>query len=108
MEIVNRDVNFGNICQRINTNNNICNISSEQEKRICSVIQKLKDDGRESYNMEELSVASEIVKKERLSKTRILEKKDNGGFVLISSLTCIGTLIVGTIIFMTIKLFVIG
>ena len=108
MKIVNRDVDFGNICQRINTNNNICNLTNEEEKRISFVIEKLTSDGRESYSMEELSVASEIVKKERLSKTRILEKKDNGGFVLISSLTCIGTLIVGTIIFMTIKLFVIG
>ena len=108
MKIVNRDVEFSNICQRINSENNICVLNNDEEKKIASAFEKLRDNGKEVSTIEDLSIANAIVRKEQLAKMRILKKENNNGFILISGLTCIGTLIVATIIFMTIKFIILG
>ena len=108
MKIVNRDVEFGNLCQRISSENNLCVLNNEEEKMITSAFDKLREGGKEIYTIEDLSVANEMVKSEKLAKARVLKKENSSGFILISSLTCIGTVIVGAIIFMTIKYLILG
>ena len=53
MKIVNRDVEFGNLCQRISSENNLCVLNNEEEKMITSAFDKLREGGKEISTIEE-------------------------------------------------------
>ena len=107
MQIINRDVNF-KTCQRVVTSNNICSVSTKEEKKLVDSFDILRKSGNEISSIQDLREASEKVRANELAKIRQLKKEQNGGFMLISSLTIVGTILVGIIVFMTIKFLVIG
>lgn len=104
MQIINRDANMkGNICYRISSKGHICNVSKEIVLKISSPFNELKKEGKTVSNMDDLSRTSELARQRHLAKMMVLKKQESGGYVLVGSLTCVGTILVGVIIFMFIK-----
>lgn len=109
IEIINRLPNFRkDICQRITSSKSMCSLNKNQFSRISAPFTELMNDGVVSSNLEELKIATDRARDKEFAKIRKLEIQQNGGFILVSGLTCVGTLIVGAIIFMAIKYFVLG
>lgn len=107
MKIINRETNFRkDTCYKIMSKGKICSLSKNEVLKISSPFEELRNEEKDICDTKDLGRANERVKEKHLAKIRILKKEQNGGYILVSSLTCIGTLIVGTIIFMTIKLIV--
>ena len=110
MSLLNREPNFRNdMCQRIAGNGTICeDLSKENIERISTPFDELRKDNKSISSADDLSLASERVKERERVKKRVLQRQEEGGFILISSLTCMGTLAIGTLIFMAIKYIIMG
>ena len=110
ISLLNREPNFRNdTCQRISDKGIICeNISKEHIERISIPFEELKKDEKSISSTEDLSFASERVKEREKVRKRVLQKQEEGGFILIGSLTCLGTLAIGSLIFMAIKHIILG
>lgn len=107
IEIINKYPKFrGDICQRVNSNKKISTLNRNQFFRISSPFSELMNSETEKANLDELKTATSKARDKEFAKIRKLERDQNGGFILISGLTCIGTIIVGTAIFMAIKFIV--
>ena len=108
ISIINREANFNpNSIQRINNANNIFTCDKNIERTINEPFEKLRSSDKSISNHSDLRESVELVKKEKLAKTRVLTKPENSGFVLMSSLTVMGIVGLGVIIFMAIKNFII-
>lgn len=106
MEIIitNRDANIkSGTCYKIRNTGTICSISKEDIIIISSPFEHLKIEGNSISSINDLNKASIIIKERDLAKKRVLIIKEKGGYVLVGSLTCMGTILIGTIIFMAIK-----
>ena len=105
ISLLNREPNFRNdTCQRISDKGVICeNISKENIKRISIPFEELKKDNKTISSTDDLSIASSRVRERDRVRKRVLQRQKEGGFILISSLTCMGTLAAGSLIFMAIK-----
>lgn len=103
VQIINRLPNFrGDICQKIDSSKRICSLNKNQFSRISEPFTELMSDGVVSSTLDDLKRATTRTRDKAFAKIRKKEIERNGGFVLISGLTCIGTLIIGAIIFMAI------
>lgn len=105
MEIIitNRDANIkSGTCYKIRNTGTICSISKEDIIIISSPFEHLKIEGNSISSINDLNKASIIIKERDLAMKRVLIK-EKGGYVLVGSLTCMGTILIGTIIFMAIK-----
>lgn len=108
ISIINRDVNFNpNTVQRINSEKNLFTGDKSLWQTINDPFVKLRSSDKSISSYSDLRESTELVKKEKLAKKRILTKQENGGFVLMGSLTVMGIVGIGAIIFMVIKNFVI-
>lgn len=104
ISLLNRKPNFNeNAFQHINSKNNIIEIDKSTEKKINDPFVMLQNSDKSISNLSDLREMSSLRKKEELAKRRVLEKKENGGYILMGSLTCMGITAIGTIIFMVIK-----
>ena len=104
ISLLNRKPNFNeNAVQSINSKNNIIEIDKVTEKRINDPFVRLQNSDKSISNLSDLREMSSLRNKEELAKRRVLEKKENGGYILMGSLTCMGITAIGTIIFMAIK-----
>ena len=104
MQIINRDANIKkDICYRITPKSKICDVSNDVALKFTSSFEELKKEGKSISNIDDLSRSSELIKQRHLAKMRILKKEQSGGYVLVGTLTCIGTFLVGMTIFMAIK-----
>ncbi len=110
VSLINRDPNFrADICQRVHGKGVICDgISKNDVIRLSTPFDEIKKDGKSISGTDDLLVASKKMKERELAKKRVLIREQNGGYILIGSLTCIGTLAIGTLIFMVIKFFIMG
>lgn len=111
VSLLNRDANIrDDIGHRINTNGNgfICSTTKDNVQIISEAFEELRKDGKSISSLEELTPASSRVQERNNVMKRVLRKKENGGYVLIGSLTCVGVLAVATLIFMAVKLIIVG
>lgn len=110
ISLLNREPNFrDNICQIISNKGIICEgISKENVERISIPFEELKRNEKSISSTEDLSLASGRVKEREKVRKRVLQRQEEGGFILIGSLTCLGTLAVGSLIFMAIKYIIMG
>ena len=110
ISLLNREPNFRNdICQRISNKGIVCeNISKKTVEKISIPFVELKKDEKSISSTEDLSLASERVREREKVRKRVLQRQEEGGFILISSITCMGTLAVGSLIFMAIKYIIMG
>lgn len=111
MEIINRDANFNqNAFQRVNEDGKICDINSQQISQISEPFESLRKGGKPVSDEKELEIVSEEARKaanrRNLTRIRTKELEREGGFILVSGATIFGTLTIGTMIFMAIKLIV--
>lgn len=108
ISIINREANFNpNSIQRVNNANNIFTSDKNIEEAINKPFEKLRNSDKSISNHSDLRESVELVKKEKLAKTRVLTKPENSGFILMGSLTIVGIVGLGTLIFMAIKNFII-
>lgn len=91
MQIIYRDLNLGDICIRITGTGKICDINRLYLNQLLDYV---------FHNNNET-----IIKVN--PKKRVLEMNARSGYILIGGLTCMGTIVVATIIFMAIKFMVI-
>lgn len=104
MQIINRDANIrSDICYRISSRGSICNIGKESILKISTPFEELRKEGKSISNINDLSRVSEIARQRHIAKMKLLRKEQNGGYILIGGLTCIGTFAIGIVIFMAIK-----
>ena len=104
ISLLNRKPNFNeNAFQHINSKNDIIKINKVIEKRISDPFVRLQSSDKSISNLSDLRETKELVRKEELAKGRVLEKKENGGYILMTTLTCMGITAIGTIIFMALK-----
>ena len=110
ISLLNRVPNFRNdACQRISDKGIICdNISKENIERISIPFEELKKENKSISSTDDLSLASNRVRERERVRKRVLQRQEEGGFILISSLTCMGTLAAGSLIFMAIKYIIMG
>lgn len=110
ISLLNREPNFRNdTCQRIADKGIICkNISKEDTERISAPIEELKKQEKSIFGMEDLKLANQRINNRELVRKRVLQRQKEGGFIIISSLTCMGTLAIGSLIFMAIKYIIMG
>lgn len=103
--ILNKEPNFRtDTCQRVTSDSGICEINKDTITVISMPFAILRESGNSISNVESLTEANVMARERRMAKKRVLTKEENSGFILISTLTCMGTLIVGTVIFMAIKM----
>lgn len=100
IEIINREVKLRDICYRITSKGAICKLNNDELLKISSPFRELNKD---ISNIDDLRVASSNVREREKARVRTLKMQENGGYVLIGGLVCIGTLVTGIIIFETIK-----
>ena len=110
VEILNIEKNNLNlrkdICHRITSSSRIIPLSKDNLLSLMEPFIELVKSDKITFNLEELKeVTSRVM---MMNKKRVLRKdeKENGGYILIGSLTFISTLIVSTIVFMAIKFIV--
>lgn len=97
MEIVNREANFrSDTCQRVNSERAICGVLKHYIAMLCEVFEELK-------KSKDIKVAVSNIRERNLAKRRVLKKEENGGFALITSVTVLGTIGIGALIFMAVK-----
>lgn len=110
ISLLNREPNIRpDMCQRISGKGVICSgISKETVARIITPFEELKKGEKSISNIDDLQLANQKVREREITKTRVLKKEENGGYILVGSLTCLGTLAIGTLIFMAIKVLIIG
>lgn len=110
VSLLNRDPNFRtDICQRISGKGVICDgVRKNDVIRISAPFEELKKDGKSISSIDDLLIGSQRARERELARKRVLRKEENGGYVLIGSLTCMGTLAIGTLIFMAIKFIIMG
>lgn len=102
--IINREPNIkSGVCYRVGRSGYICDISKEIISKFIAIFSELKKEGNSISNIEDLSKASEVLRKRNFEKTRILKKDNNSGYIFVGGLTCIGILLMGMSIFMAIK-----
>lgn len=105
IQIINREPNFrSTACQRVDLRKSICTSNKENLSKLLEPFIELMKENSQVFNLNNLKDAASRVEALRQAKIRKLKREQNGGFILISGLTCIGTLIVGTVIFMTIEM----
>lgn len=109
ISLLNREPNFRNdICYRVGSNGVLCNINKENVSKILEFFDELKKNNKSISNIADLRNVIEVVRQRTLAKIRVLKKQENGGYVLISSVTAVGILVVATIIFIAIKFILMG
>ena len=110
VSLLNREPNFRNdTCQIVSDKGIICdNISKENIERISIPFKELKKDNKSISSTDDLSLTSNRVRERERIRKRVLQRQEEGGFILISSLTCMGTLAAGSLIFMAIKYIIMG
>lgn len=105
MQIINRDANIDTkICHSITSKSRICNISKDSTLMISAPFEELKKEGKDISNNDDLSRINELLRQRRLAKMKVLKKQQNGGYIFVGGLTCIGVFIFGVIVFMTVRL----
>lgn len=107
ISIINREANFNpNRIHGVNNANNIFTSDKETEKALNKPFENLRKNSDKSIsNHSDLRESVKLAKKE--AKTRVLTKPENSGFILMGSLTVVGIVGLGTLIFMAIKNFII-
>jgi len=110
VSLMNKDPNFRkDVCQRISGEGIICDeLSKSEVARISAPFEEIKKDNKSISSTEDLSLASERIKEREMARKRVLQREKEGGFIIVSSLTCMGTLAIGTLIFMAIKFIIMG
>ena len=110
VSLLNREANFRpNICQKKSDKGIICDRISKSDVEIISApFEELKKEGKSISSTDDLVNASQIVREREIARKRVLRREENSGFILVGSLTCLGTLAIGSLIFMAIKLIIVG
>ena len=113
MQILNKSANMRNdVCYRISSNGKICELNKEQIENIISPFDELRREEKSIANIDDLEKANTISKQKRLVRVKKLEEEQrlqrNAGFALVGSITLVGTLFVGLVIFMAIKMIILG
>jgi hypothetical protein len=104
MEILNKvAIINGNACYYVSPDSKIVDINKEYIQHIADVYDEARKDNKEVISADELNVFSERVKKNTLMRIKKLENQDRAGYVLVGSLTCIGTLLIAFIIFLAVS-----
>lgn len=104
VSIINRGLNLDPYTvHRIDSKNTLFTGDKSLEKAINDPFVKLRSSGKRISNYSDLVEFTELVRKEKIAKMRVLTKQENGGFVLMGSLTVMGIVGIGAIIFMVIK-----
>lgn len=105
VSLLNRDPNFkSDVCQRISDRGIICeNIKKNNVQMIIAPFEEVRKSDKSISSIEDLQLAGQRVKEREIARKRVLEKKENGGYILIGSLTFTGILAIGSVIFMAIK-----
>lgn len=104
MQIINREPNIRvGICHKITSKGHICNVNKDVISKLEHPFEELRKEGKSIANIDDLFRVSEIIRQRHIAKIRTLKKEKSSGYVLVGGVTCIGTFLVGTIIFMTIK-----
>ena len=107
IEIINKRPNFrGDTCQKVNSNKKVCSLNRNQFLRISAPFTELLNSGVVSSNLDELKSATARSRDKEFANIRKLEREKNGGFILISGLTCIGVLLLSAVIFTAVKFMV--
>ena len=108
MQIINRDPNIrGDICYKISSKCRICDISKDDALKLSVPFEELKIESKNISNIDDLIRTSELVRQRNIAKMKLLRRQQSGGYVLIGSLTCVGTFLIGAIVFWVIKIMLI-
>lgn len=109
MQILNKDVNLGNVVYMVSNSSKVSDTNVTEVKEFISVVEELKREEKSVFNINDFTEAR---KRERANKLVRIRRPDehmkNAGFALVCSITTIGILVMGLLIFMAIKLFVLG
>ena len=113
MQILNKTANVrDDVCFRTSSNSKIVVVNKENVETLMAIFEELKKEDKSVANIEDLGRVSTLERERRLVRVKKLESeermKQNAGFVFVGSITTVGLLVMGLLIFMTIKLFVIG
>lgn len=108
MQILNKTTNMRNdICYRVSSNGRICELNKEQLENFVAPFELLSKEDKSISNVEDLGKANALAREKVRTRIRRLENEQairrNAGFALISSVTIVGILVMGLIIFMAIK-----
>ena len=104
MQIINRRPNIKeDICYKINSKCFICDVSKDDVLKISAPFEELKKEGKSISNIDDLTRTSELVRQRNIAKIKLLRRQQSGGYVIIGGLTCVGTFLIGAIIFLVIK-----
>lgn len=113
MQILNKEANIrSDVCYRVTSEGKICDVNKDQVERIIAPFEELRKESKSVANIEDLGRANTLAREKRLIRVRKLEEEQrnqrNAGFALVGSITVIGTLVMGLIIFMAVKMIVLG
>ena len=110
VSLLNRDPNFKpNSFQKITDKGVICEgIGRDDVEMISAPFEESRKDDKSISSMEDLQLYGRRVKERENIKKRVLVKEENGGYVLVCSLTFVGILSIGALIFMAIKFIILG
>lgn len=113
MQILNKSANMRNdVCYRVASEGKICDVNKEQVERIIAPFDELRKDNKSVSNVEDLGRANTLAREKRLVRIKKLEEEQriqrNAGFAFVGSVTVIGILVMILIIFMAIKMIIVG
>lgn len=113
MQILNKNANMkSDVCYRVTSDGKICDVNKDQVERIIAPFDELRREDKSVSNIEDLGRANTLSREKRLIRVRKLEEEQrnqrNAGFALVGSITLVGTLVVGLIIFMIVKMIIVG
>jgi len=105
VSLLNRDPSFkSDVCQRVSDKGVVCEgISKDNIVMISAPFDEVRRTDKSISSSEDLQLAGQRIKEREMVKKRMLEKKENEGYILIGSLTFTGILALGSLIFMAIK-----
>lgn len=113
MQILNKTVNVrDDICFRASSNGKVYDFNKEHVENIIAAFEQLGKEDKSIANIEDLKMAHELSREKKMIRIKQMADEQrmqkNAGFALISSVTIIGTLVMGLIIFMAVKAIIIG
>lgn len=113
MQILNKTVNMRNdVCYRVSSEGRVADVNNEFVENVIETFEELRKNEKSISNVEDLHRANVLSREKRVVRIRKLQDEQtvrrNAGFALISSVTVIGTLVMGMLIFMIIKMVVFG